>query len=133
MFQVCLHSVILLDDSSRLFFRISSISVGPRKSQKHQNIENPCQEWVNYEAYQMKNISSANAVENVYRIKVRYTLKHSLSLTDPTHTNTSNYYSTWKTNSWKQALEKYSLYLCLLQINQSFRFYKFAKCFIFSA
>ncbi|XP_014771741.1 probable helicase with zinc finger domain [Octopus bimaculoides] len=68
--KVCLHRVILLDDNSRLFFRISSISIGPRKAQKHQNIENLCQEWVNYEAYQTKNIPSPSTVENVYRIKV---------------------------------------------------------------
>ncbi|XP_060071826.1 probable helicase with zinc finger domain [Ylistrum balloti] len=59
-----LHIVALLDDTYRTYFHIASISVGPKKTQKYQNLETHCQEWENPE---YPNISLG---EYVYRIKV---------------------------------------------------------------
>ncbi|XP_033744648.1 probable helicase with zinc finger domain [Pecten maximus] len=59
-----LHIVALLDDTYRTYFHIASISVGPKKTQKYQNLETLCQEWENPE---YPNIPLG---EYVYRIKV---------------------------------------------------------------
>lgn len=61
--QICLHRVTLLDDTNRIYFYIASVSVGPKKTQKYQNIENNCQEWVSPDY-------NKTAAEHVYRIKV---------------------------------------------------------------
>ena len=67
LFQVCLHAVGLLDAANRSYFHISSISVGPKKTQKYQNLENHCQEWVNQDT------ASKGQGEYVYRVKVSET------------------------------------------------------------
>lgn len=61
--KICLHRVTLLDDTNRIYFYIASVSVGPKKTQKYQNIENNCQEWVSPDY-------NKTAAEHVYRIKV---------------------------------------------------------------
>ncbi|GFS08344.1 helicase with zinc finger domain 2 [Elysia marginata] len=61
---MCLHCVALMLDTNRSYFHISSISVGPRKTQKYQNLENMCQEWVNQDTH------SKGQGEYVYRVKV---------------------------------------------------------------
>ena len=63
-FQICLHSIALLDDTNRSYFYVSSISVGPKKTQKYQNIDSQCQEWINQDT------QSKGHGEYVYRIKV---------------------------------------------------------------
>ncbi|XP_055954783.1 probable helicase with zinc finger domain [Patella vulgata] len=62
--KMCLHNVCLLDDVNKSYFCISSISVGPKKTQKYQNLENNCQEWTN------QDVSVKAHGECVYRIKV---------------------------------------------------------------
>lgn len=62
--KACLHAVGLLDDANRSYFHISSISVGPKKTQKYQNLENHCQEWIN------PDVSNKGQGEYVYRVKV---------------------------------------------------------------
>lgn len=62
--KMSLHCVALMQDTNRSYFHISSISVGPRKTQKYQNLENMCQEWVN------QDIHSKGQGEYVYRVKV---------------------------------------------------------------
>ncbi|XP_041363275.1 probable helicase with zinc finger domain [Gigantopelta aegis] len=62
--KICLHSVALLDDTNRSYFYVSSISVGPKKTQKYQNLENQCQEWINQDTH------AKGHGEYVYRIKV---------------------------------------------------------------
>ena len=64
LFQICLHAVGLLDDANRTYFHISSISVGPKKTQKYQNLETHCQEWMNQDT------ASKGQGEYVYRVKV---------------------------------------------------------------
>ncbi|OWF45624.1 helicase with zinc finger domain [Mizuhopecten yessoensis] len=59
-----LHIVALLDDTYRTYFHIASISVGPKKTQKYQNLETHCQEWVNPE------YPNVTLGEYVYRVKV---------------------------------------------------------------
>ena len=61
---MCLHCVALMLDTNRSYFHVSSISVGPRKTQKYQNLENMCQEWVN------QDIQGKGQGEYVYRVKV---------------------------------------------------------------
>ncbi|XP_052069643.1 probable helicase with zinc finger domain [Mytilus californianus] len=61
--KIPLHRVTLLDDTNRIYFYIASVSVGPKKTQKYQNIENNCQEWVSPDY-------NKSAAEHVYRIKV---------------------------------------------------------------
>ena len=63
LLQIPLHRVTLLDDTNRIYFYIASVSVGPKKTQKYQNIENNCQEWVSPDY-------NKSAAEHVYRIKV---------------------------------------------------------------
>ncbi|XP_046366711.2 probable helicase with zinc finger domain isoform X1 [Haliotis rufescens] len=62
--KICLHSVALLDDVNRSYFYISSISVGPKKTQKYQNLEHQCQEWINQDT------ANKGHGEYVYRVKV---------------------------------------------------------------
>ncbi|KAI8742129.1 helicase with zinc finger domain [Biomphalaria glabrata] len=62
--KLCLHFVALMSDTNRSYFHISSISVGPRKTQKYQNLENQCQEWANQDT------QSKGQGEYVYRVKV---------------------------------------------------------------
>ncbi|KAK7502369.1 hypothetical protein BaRGS_00006322, partial [Batillaria attramentaria] len=62
--KICLHSVALLDDAYRSYFHISSISVGPKKTQKYQNLENHCQEWINQDT------ANKSQGEYVYRVKI---------------------------------------------------------------
>ncbi|KAK3765648.1 hypothetical protein RRG08_063685 [Elysia crispata] len=62
--KMCLHCVALMLDTNRSYFHVSSISVGPRKTQKYQNLENMCQEWVN------QDIQGKGQGEYVYRVKV---------------------------------------------------------------
>ncbi|XP_012946925.1 probable helicase with zinc finger domain [Aplysia californica] len=62
--KLCLHCVALMMDTHRSYFHISSISVGPRKTQKYQNLENQCQEWINQDTL------SKGQGEFVYRVKV---------------------------------------------------------------
>ncbi|KAH9492798.1 hypothetical protein Btru_024739, partial [Bulinus truncatus] len=62
--KLCLHFVALMSDTNRSYFHISSISVGPRKTQKYQNLENQCQEWANQDT------QSKSQGEYVYRVKV---------------------------------------------------------------
>ncbi|XP_062616187.1 probable helicase with zinc finger domain isoform X1 [Saccostrea cucullata] len=59
-----LHRVTLLDDTNRTYFYIASISVGPKKTQKYQNLETHCQEWVN------PDYTTRHTGEYVYRVKV---------------------------------------------------------------
>lgn len=63
--QRTLHRVTLLDDTNRTYFYMASISVGPKKTQKYQNLENLCQEWINPD-YNTRGTGG----EYVYRIKV---------------------------------------------------------------
>ncbi|PVD39317.1 hypothetical protein C0Q70_01946 [Pomacea canaliculata] len=69
--KVCLHGVALLDDVNRSYFHISSISVGPKKTQKYQNLETHCQEWINQDAVSKSqdNINKSQG-EYVYRVKI---------------------------------------------------------------
>ncbi|XP_059155156.1 probable helicase with zinc finger domain [Physella acuta] len=62
--KLCLHCVALMSDTNRSYFHVSSISVGPRKTQKYQNLEPQCQEWVNQDT------QSKGQGEYVYRVKV---------------------------------------------------------------
>ncbi|XP_070187827.1 probable helicase with zinc finger domain isoform X2 [Littorina saxatilis] len=62
--KMCLHAVGLLDDANRSYFHISSISVGPKKTQKYQNLETHCQEWTNQDT------ASKGQGEYVYRVKI---------------------------------------------------------------
>jgi len=55
---------VLLDEAVSNYFYISSISVGPKKTQKYQTIENHCQEWKN------PDITINRPGEYVYRVKV---------------------------------------------------------------
>ena len=66
-FQICILRVVLLDEAGSNYFYISSISVGPKKTQKYQNLENCCQEWKN------PDITINRPGEYVYRVKVTYT------------------------------------------------------------
>jgi hypothetical protein len=61
-----MHAVGLWDDANRTYFHISSISVGPKKTQKYQNLENHCQEWVN------PDVGNKGQGEYVYRVKVSW-------------------------------------------------------------
>lgn len=54
----------MLDDTNRTYFYIASISVGPKKTQKYQNLETHCQEWVN------PDYTTRHMGEYVYRVKV---------------------------------------------------------------
>jgi len=56
--------VVLLDEAVSNYFYVSSISVGPKKTQKYQNLETHCQEWKNPE------ITINRPGEYVYRVKV---------------------------------------------------------------
>ncbi|XP_013382941.1 probable helicase with zinc finger domain [Lingula anatina] len=60
----CLHRIILLDDASRAHYSIGSVTVGPKKSQKIQKVEDNCVEWTN------PSIKLKGNNENVYRIKI---------------------------------------------------------------
>lgn len=62
--KICLHCVALLDDANRSYFHISSISVGPKKTQKYQNLETHCQEWINQDT------ANKGQGEFVYRVKI---------------------------------------------------------------
>lgn len=62
--KICILRVVLLDEAVSNYFYISSISVGPKKTQKYQNLENHCQEWKNPE------ITINRPGEYVYRVKV---------------------------------------------------------------
>ncbi|CAG5131356.1 unnamed protein product [Candidula unifasciata] len=62
--KLCLQGVALMSDTHRSYFHIASISVGPRKTQKYQNLENQCQEWVNQDT------QSKGQGEYVYRVKI---------------------------------------------------------------
>uniref|UniRef100_A0A0B7B1B5 C3H1-type domain-containing protein n=1 Tax=Arion vulgaris TaxID=1028688 RepID=A0A0B7B1B5_9EUPU len=62
--KLCLHCVALMLDTNRSYFHIVSISVGPRKTQKYQNLENQCQEWVNQDT------QNKGQGEYVYRVKI---------------------------------------------------------------
>ena len=64
LFQICILRVVLLDEAGSNYFYISSISVGPKKTQKYQNLENSCQEWKN------PDITINRPGEYVYRVKV---------------------------------------------------------------
>ena len=64
-FQMHLWHAFLLDDATRRHFYIASITIGPKRSQKIQKIDEECQEWLNpYFA------SGQTNSEKVYRIKV---------------------------------------------------------------
>ncbi|XP_076449410.1 putative helicase with zinc finger domain [Babylonia areolata] len=62
--KICMHAVGLMDAANRTYFHISSISVGPKKTQKYQNLENHCQEWVNQDT------ANKGQGEYVYRVKI---------------------------------------------------------------
>ncbi|KAK3583585.1 hypothetical protein CHS0354_039403 [Potamilus streckersoni] len=63
--KICIHDVVLLDESSSSYFHISSISIGPKKTQKYLNLETHCQLW--------QNVDTVNkAGEYVYRVKVLF-------------------------------------------------------------
>ncbi len=64
--QICLKRVALLDDASRRHFHIGTVTVGPRRQQRGQKVEDGCQEWTN-DAYSPGRSSN----EKVYRVKVR--------------------------------------------------------------
>ena len=56
---------VLLDDAHRKHFCISSITVGPKKAQKSQKLEDNSQDWIN-PVFQ----PGRTANEKVYRMKV---------------------------------------------------------------
>ena len=57
--------VCLLDDSSRKHFHIAAVTLGPKKLQRVQKLENHCQEWLN------PDFDVELSSDYVYRIKVR--------------------------------------------------------------
>ena len=63
--QASLKKVALLDDASRKHFCLACITVGPKRSQKSQELQDHCQEWDNPSFCAAK-----TANERVYRIKV---------------------------------------------------------------
>jgi hypothetical protein len=58
-----MHRFALLEDTMRSYFYVSSISVGPKKTQKYQSMDGRCQEWVNPSLKRTMG-------EYIYRIKV---------------------------------------------------------------
>ena len=67
--QASLKKVALLDDTSRKHFCLASITVGPKRSQKSQELPAECQEWNNANF-----TTNKTSNERVYRIKVRVML-----------------------------------------------------------
>ena len=66
VFQRMLHRAVLLDNEARKYFHLGSVSVGPKKNQRAQDLGGPgvmCQEWENPAA-------GKQGAEKVYRIKV---------------------------------------------------------------
>ncbi|XP_064632641.1 probable helicase with zinc finger domain isoform X2 [Lineus longissimus] len=62
-----LHRVVLLDESTHRHFHCASITIGPKKNQRAQKLEDHCQEWINSNP---PNTNTKN--ETVYRIKVAF-------------------------------------------------------------
>jgi hypothetical protein len=71
--QLVLHRAVLLEQESRKYFHISSVSVGPKRSQRQQTLHDMCQHWQNPATANSATTAAANATaaEKVYRIKVR--------------------------------------------------------------
>ena len=59
-----LEKVGLLDDSTRKQFHFSEITVGPKRSQKKQDLEAQCQLWTN------PSMETKSMNERVYRVRV---------------------------------------------------------------
>jgi hypothetical protein len=62
---------VLLDNEASKYFHLGSISVGPKRNQRQQQLQEMCQEWENPAV-------AKQGVEKVYRIKVNRTEAYSI-------------------------------------------------------
>ena len=63
-----LRRVCLLDDSNKKHFHIASVTVGPKKQQKTQTVDEHCQDWLNPDY--STDVSDDAVKEFICRVKV---------------------------------------------------------------